>query len=411
MNLLKGILVLSAFCAGCVAGETVRPPMEDGELVTELARGNSLFALNLFRAVSAEAGNDNVFLSPYSISMALGMAYTGAAGGTADDMASVLGFPGPPADVARGFLMLTGAMNEQRPMETETGDPLVLSVSNGLWVQRDFPLLPEYTGLVTENFQAAVENLDFSGDAEGSRELINGHVAQATMDRILNLIPPGLLSGETRLVITNAVYFKGSWRHPFDPRSTAEQRFLLENGTAVTVPMMTQTEHFDYGESDEWRAVSMAYAGGGARMLLIMPEGTMQDFMEGFDTEVLETVRTGLTRRNVHLTMPLFEFTRGMPLGDVLVAMGMGSAFGERADFSGITGRRDLYISQVVHKAFVKVDEEGTEAAAATAVVMNLVSMPEPPVELLLNRPFIFLIEDTSTGSILFMGRVMDPAP
>jgi serpin B len=291
----------------------------------------------------------------------------------------------------------------------ETGDTFTLAISNGIWVENGYELLNSFTSALSAYYNASAENLDFAGDAEGSRETINSWVAESTMDKILDLIPSGMLSADTRVVLTNAVYFKASWQHPFDGHATSEGRFFLPDSSTAVVPMMTNTEHYRYASTEEWSAVTLDYAGGDASMLIILPSGDMEDFEENFSSETLDSVQSALLNRNVHLTMPRFEFTQSMLLSDILISLGMESAFGPDANFAGITGSPDLYISEVLHKAYVKVDEEGTEAAAATAVVMNMLCMPEPPVELNINRPFIFMVKDNLTGSIVFMGRVTDP--
>jgi serpin B len=282
-------------------------------------------------------------------------------------------------------------------------------VSNGLWVQNGFNLLDSFVSDIREAYSASVENLDFTGNTEGSRETINSWVAENTLNRILNLIPQGILDADTRLVLTNAVYFKASWENPFNEYSTSSREFKLTDGTVANIPMMTQTERFNYSSTNEYSAVELGYAGGSAAMLIVVPDGDFHRFEQDLNAEYLEGIRNGLSYESIKLSMPLFEFTQSMQLGDILKLMGMESAFDDRADFSGITGSRDLRISSVVHKAFVKVDEAGTEAAAATAVVMTLRAMPEAAVEMNINRPFIFFILDNETGSIVFMGRVMNP--
>lgn len=382
---------------------------EDLQGGSSLVQGNNEFALDLFNEICS-TGESNVFFSPLSISAALGMTYAGAEGETASEMADVLHFSRSPEIIAREFHHLTESLESAATSERDSGEPFTLAISNGLWVQNGFSLLDSFVSELTTCYSAKVENLDFQNDSEGSRETINSWVAESTMDRILDLIPTGVLGADTRVVLTNAVYFKASWQHQFNAHLTADGRFILENGSAVTVPMMSQEEHFSYGAADQWEAVSMNYAGGSASMLIILPAGSMDDFVNSFDEDLLNEVNESMTSQNVLLTMPGFEFTEAISLSDILKDMGMATAFSGAAVFSGMTGNRDLFISDVLHKAFVKVDEEGTEAAAATAVVMNLLCVPEPPVEMNINKPFVFLIVDNTTDAILFMGRVMDPS-
>lgn len=406
---MKFSLAAAVFLALGSCGYSEIPVIPDGVADSALVHGNNEFAFELFGEVCSLQEDGNVFLSPFSISMALGMTWNGASGETAHEMASVLNFTLPVQILNEAFRRNSEEVSSGSLHGAETGDPFTMTVSNGIWVQDEFDLLNSFVTAVTEYYSAGVENLNFTDDPEGSRETINSWVAENTMQKILDLIPGGVLSAETKLVLTNAVYFKASWLHPFNKLATSPGRFVLSDESAVEVPMMTQTEFFRYASADGWQAVSLGYAGGDASMLVILPEN-MGDFMEQFNGEMLDGITGGMSRENVNLTMPRFEFTRSMPLSDILVSMGMKTAFGSEANFRGMTGDLDLFISQVLHKAYVKVDEEGTEAAAATAVVMNLTAMPAPPVEMKVNRPFIFLIQDGTTGSILFMGRVNDPS-
>lgn len=374
-----------------------------------LAAGNTQFAFDLFSAVCAEQDGDNVFLSPYSISMALGMTWNGASGETAHEMATVLGFNMPVTLLNHAFQRINEQLTAGDPAGTTDGEPFTLTVANGIWVKEGFELLNSYVSAITEYYSAGVENLDFAGDPEGSREVINTWVAGNTMDRILDLIPPGLLGAETRAVLTNAVYFKASWEHAFEEALTYDDRFQMASGDVVQVPFMHRTEFYDYGVFGSGQAISLDYSGGTASMVIILPVD-MDSFLPDFTPSVLSDIMGRMTRNNIALSMPKFEFTRSVSLSAVLASMGMETAFGADANFSAMTGGPDLYISEVLHKAFVLVDESGTEAAAATAVVMNITSAsPVMPLEVRINRPFIFLIRDSETGSVVFMGRVMDP--
>ncbi|MBD3278610.1 MAG: serpin family protein, partial [Candidatus Aegiribacteria sp.] len=281
--------------------------------------------------------------------------------------------------------------------------------SNGLWAQEGFPFLDSFVQHVTECYGAAVENLDFIDDPDGSREVINDWVAENTMDRILDLLPRGVISEDTRLVLTNAVYFKASWSHPFEEASTYRDTFHLHEAPSIEVPMMHQTKFFRNVVHSDYTAIELPYEGDEAVMLIVMPRD-IQEFQRNLELETIQYIRQNMAATNVFLSMPKFRFTHRIGLSEVLKDMGMETAFESDADFSGFTGRRDLYISAVVHKAFVKVDEAGTEAAAATAVVANITAMPAQPTEISINRPFMFFIIHSETESILFMGRVMDPS-
>ena len=251
--------------------------------------------------------------------------------------------------------------------------------------------------------------VDFQRDPEGVREVINGWVADQTNDRITELLPQGIIDTLTRLVLTNAVYFKASWVFPFPKENTADGPFHLLDGSTVQTPMMNFDKRTMYGEVDGVQAVELPYAGFQYSAYVVVPaEGEFEEFERTLDAEAVEAILDGLRDAQVKLTMPKFEFESSFNLNETLAALGMPSAFNpSEADFSGMDGTRELYISDVVHKAFVSVDEEGTEAAAATGVVMNT-SLP-PPAELVVDRPFLFLIRHNQTGAILFVGRVLDP--
>lgn len=407
-------IILFATGSSCSADENLAVPevrsVPDAEAVQELVLGNNEFALDLFEKACGLHESDNIFLSPYSISSALGMTYAGARGQTAVEMAEVLHFTLPLEAVNRAFYSLTEALASDENSGSESGDSFTLSISNGLWVEDGFTLLDEYVAEVTRYYSAAVRNLDFSNDSEGSRETINDWVAERTMNKIQDLIPSGALNEDTRVVLTNAVYFKASWSKPFDEWSTADAQFSLAGGSTIDVPMMNQTEFFNYAATEGCRAVELDYAAGSASMLILLPDGDIEEFQQGFNADMLQTIRRRLSSTNVSLSMPKFEFSRSMSLSQVLGELGMESAFRSGADFSGFTGSPDLFISEVLHKAFVKVDEAGTEAAAATAVIMALTAIPGQPVQMNINSPFMFFILDRESGSILFMGRVMDPS-
>lgn len=413
-NLSAMTVILLIIVSGCLAENSAllleAQPITDEHAVQNLVKGNNEFAMDLYEKVCDIQESDNIFFSPYSISSALGMTYNGARGQTAVDMALVLHFTLPVEAVNRAFHSLTETLSSGDLLGAESGHPFTLSISNGLWVQNGFSLLEDYVAEVTRYYSAAVRNLDFIDDSEHSREIINDWVAESTMNKIMDLIPPGVLKEDTRVVLTNAVYFKASWRRPFDERATFDAPFTLIDGSEIDVPMMKQTEHFNFVSTEGCSAVELDYAEGNAGMLILLPDGDIREFQKDLDADMLETIRRRLSSCNVSLSMPRFEFSRSMQLSQILKTLGMESAFGGGADFSGFTGSPDLFISEVLHKAFVKVDEEGTEAAAATAVIMGLTAMPAQPVEMNLNRPFMFFILDTETGSIVFMGRLMDPS-
>lgn len=405
---MKNSILLLAMLAAAALSRSIIPAIPDSVTDSSLIAGNSRFAVELFSEISQGSEGGNIFFSPFSISMALGMTWNGATGETARDMAEVLNFDMPVYFVNRSFERITEKISSGT-VDEMGGDPLTMTVSNGIWVQDGFQLLNSFTEAVTGFYGASAENLDFTSDPEGSREEINEWVAESTMQKIIDLLAPGTITPDTRLVLTNAVYFKAGWLYPFEELATAEGGFTRGDGEKVTVPMMNQTEFFDYASSDEWQAVRMRYAGGSSSMLIILPRN-MESYLEGFGEETVADVERRLSRVNVALSMPRFEYSQSISMGDILVSMGMELPFSGEADFSAITGSPDLFISQVLHKAYVKVDEAGTEAAAATAVVMNITSAPSSVEQMIVDRPFIFLIKNDETGSILFMGLVNDPS-
>jgi serpin B len=395
----------------CISQWAFAQPEQD---LAVLVDGNTEFALELFGAIRQNAPEANLFFSPYSISTALGMTYAGAEANTEAQMASTMHFALPEERLHEAFGLLQDRLSQEyRSTISYSEEPLVLEVANAIWVEREYELLPAFMGIVEGSYLAQAINIGFSEDPGGATEEINGWVAEKTHDRIRDLIPPGALGELTRIVLTNAVYFKGSWMSQFDAELTSERDFLTAGGDEVEVQFMTQVEYFEYCSMENCRAIELPYSDGLSSMLIILPDGGLAEFEEALDREKLDAIVSGLASTNVSLEMPRFEFTCDYGLNDPLLALGMTDAFGDRADFSGMTGTRDLFISAVLHKAFVKVDETGTEAAAATAVIMDLMCYApgdiEEPIPLVLDRPFLFFVKDDVTGTILFMGRVADP--
>ncbi|MBU1676781.1 serpin family protein, partial [bacterium] len=290
-----------------------------------------------------------------------------------------------------------------------------LRVANRLWGQQGFALLPVFLATARTHYDGGYAPLDFAGDADGSREIINAWVAARTEDKILDLLQPGTVDAQTRLVLTNAVYFYGLWLHAFDPRATADAPFRTASGRDVDAPFMRQVEYLALGEADGLRILELPYDGEELSCYILLPDERdgLAELERRLDAATLDGWLSAPSRRRVRCILPRFRMTSRFELGRTLAGMGMPSAFsGSRADFSGITGDKDLVISEVVHKAFVDVFEEGTEAAAATAVTMKMTSViqEDPPVEFRADHPFLFVIRHQGTGCILFMGRVADPS-
>jgi serpin B len=382
----------------------------DDSGVPELVAGNSAFALDLYHALFDR--DANLFYSPYSISLALAMTYAGARGQTATEMAQALHYTLPQDELHPAFNALDQALASRgEQVDEEQGERFRLHVANALWGQQDFHFSPEFLDLLAEHYGAGLRLLDFQNAPEPSRETINRWVEEHTEQKIVDLLPPGSIDSLTRLVLSNAVYFNAGWMHPFAEATTQDAPFHLLDGSTVTVPMMHESERLGYAAGKGWQAVELPYVGGELSMVVLLPdEGQFEAYAQNLDAQGLAAALQSLERTQVQLAMPRFEYEAGAKLKGALTQLGMEQAFTDDADFSGMTGEPDLYIDDVYHKAYVAVDEEGTEAAAATAVVMDVKGMPMRPVEVQVDRPFIFLIRDVQTGAILFLGHVVNPA-
>ena len=416
---ILSLLVVPALLTlvGCGSGaemarseaERVAVPDVGEAHLSDLVDGNTEFALDLYQEL--RGGGGNLFYSPYSISVALAMTYAGARGETAQQMADTLHYILAGDDLHAAFNALDLELASRGGVaEEQDEDRFQLSIANSIWGQSGYSFLPEFLDVLGQNYGAGLRLLDFVNDTEESRLAINDWVSDETESKIEDLLQPGVLTQDTRLVLANAVYFNGSWLLPFLEGNTANGVFHLLDGGEATLPMMNQTEMFGYAQGDGYQVIELPYTGREASMLILLPdEDRFEEFEGSLDGERLETALQGLESQNVALAMPRFSFDARLSLGDTLAEMGMPDAFGGDADFSGMTGNRDLFIGAIEHKAFVSVDEVGTEAAAATAVVM-LESERPSPVEVVIDDPFIFVIRDTETGTILFVGRVADPS-
>jgi serpin B len=395
--------------AQLAGGESIK----DGSLSEQasLVEGNSAFTFELYQALKGEEGN--LFYSPYSISLALAMTYAGARNETAEQMADILHFILEQDRLHPAFNWLDAELaRRDESVEGKDGEGFRLNIVNAIWGQKDYEFLPDFLDVLADNYGAGLRILDFINETEKSRLIINDWVSNQTEGRIEDLIPPGEIDVLTRLVLTNAIYFNAAWEYPFDGNITAGGPFYLLDGGQVSVPMMKQTESFGYTKGKGYQAVELLYDGGELSMVILLPEaGNFEAFEEGLHAQQVDAIINDLQDTRVTLTMPKFEFDSEFRLNDTLAEMGMPIAFSPGdADFSGMTGNRELFISDVIHKAFVSVDEAGTEAAAATAVIMMRAAVSKPPVEVTIDRPFIFLIRDIETGAILFVGRVLNPA-
>jgi serpin B len=415
--LVLALLLPAVACSQAAGGELLMSdePRETSPDVSQadldlLIEGNSAFTFDLYQALKEQDGN--LFYSPHSISVALAMTYAGARGETAEEMAATLEFLLEQDRLHPAFNWLdTGLAGRGEGAQGKDGEGFRLNIVNAIWGQKDYEFLSEFLDVLAENYGAGLRILDFINETEQSRITINDWVSDQTEDRIKDLIPEGVITALTRLVLTNAIYFNAAWAYPFDDKVTANGPFYLLDGGQVTVPMMKQTEAFGYTDGEGYQAVELLYDGDELSMVIMLPDdGQFEVFEEGLQADEVSNIIDSLQLAEVALTMPQFEFDSEFSLKDTLADMGMPVAFSDAADFSGMTGSPELFIADVIHKAFVAVDEAGTEAAAATAVPMELTAMPDPPVEVALDRPFIFLIRDIETGAILFVGRVVNPS-
>ena len=347
------------------------------------------------------------------------MTYAGAGGQTASQMADTLRFSLPQDRLHPAFNALDLELASRgEGIQERGGERFRLNIINAVWGQQGHEFQEAFLDVLAESYGAGVKAADFIATPEETRIAINDWVAESTEDRIKDLIPPEVITPLTRMVLTNAIYFNASWVFPFGEADTRSRPFHLLDGGSVEVPMMRTEEEFLYTEGDGYQAVDLPYAGHELSMTVIVPDrGRLREFEESLDAGLAERIITNLGFRHVTLDLPRFEFESQFQLSETLKAMGMPDAFDSTAsDFSGMDGRSCLagdygclYIREVVHKAFVTMDEAGTEAAAATGVVMQTESAPQNPVAMTVDRPFIFLIRDRETDTILFVGRVVEP--
>ena len=403
-RLFYAIMVFAVVCGACWAGENTSRPRKRS--TAEVVKGNTAFALDLYARLGGEGGN--LFISPVSISTALGMTYAGAGGETAKQMSEVLHLPG---DRAKASGALGALLKDLEALNKAKG--CELSIANSLWGQVGYPFRPDFVAGVKESYGAGLEHVNFARETEAARQVINAWVEKKTKDKIKELILQGQVTPVTRLVLVNAVYFKGDWKVPFKEDRTKDAPFHTSADQDVTVPLMHQTEHFGYMSNGDLQVLELPYAGEALSMVVLLPReaGGLGAFEKTLTPENLGKWLKSVRRKEVEVHLPRFTMTIRYELAKTLAAMGMPLAFDAmKADFSGMTTAERLCISEVIHKAFVDVNEKGTEAAAATAVIMEgIKAVPAPPPVFRADHPFLFLIRDGKTGSILFMGRVADP--
>ncbi len=408
-SLLCAILaVLSSYGALAAPPLAASAPPSSTSDQAEIVKGSNAFAVDLYAQLSKQPGN--LFFSPESISTAFGMAYAGARGQTAIEMKHVFHFTLPPEKLHPAMGALLAEMNAQHK-------GYELRVADALWAQQDASFEPTYLKLVQSDYAAGFHRVNFKLSPETVRTTINAWVEKQTNNKITDLIGPGALNPTTRLVLTNAIYFKGNWQDQFDKEATQKEEFHLSAAQWVMTSMMHRTGGYQYYDGGTFQAIELPYAGNEISMVVLLPK----------KTEGLAALEKSFTSRSasdwiqklepvdkVILTLPRFTMTQQFELNSALTAMGMPQPFSGAADFSGMTGKPDFAISAAIHKAFIDVDEQGTEAAAATAIVMYATAMQQrfpapPPIVFRADHPFLFILLDTKSGSMLFLGRVADP--
>lgn len=389
----------------------IEAPEVLGDDKTALTDGNGAFAFALYQQLKDEGSN--LFFSPHSISTALAMTYVGARSTTEKQMAKALHFDLPQQKLHPAFNWLEQQLASRgKGAKGKDEEGFRLKVANSIWAQQNFEFMVAFLDTLAENYGAGLRILDFSSEPEPSRIIINQWVSDQTEDKIGDLIPKGAITERTCLVLANAIYFNAAWKASFSKEATQDLPFYLLNGESISVPMMRQTISFGYTEGDGYQAVELPYDGEELSMVILLPaKGNFNDFENNLSFQQADSIIGHLKKAPVYLKLPKFELlSPTFNLNQALSALGMPDAFTLDADFSGMTGNKGLFISDVIHKAFVSVDEGGTEAAAATAVIVGKsIPVPSSPVEVTIDHPFIFLIRDVNTGAILFIGRVLNP--
>ena len=383
-----------------------------------LVNGNNAFALDIYQTLRSQDGREastqagNLILSPFSVSLALAMTYVGARGQTESQMADTLHFDLAQGQLHPAFNALDQDLATRGQQISDQEQALQLNIANAVWAEQTYPFLQDFLDVIATNYGAGIRLADFINKYKSVRSEINDWVYDQTQEKIKDLLPEGVLSSDTRMVLVNAIYFKADWLSQFDAADTHDAPFHLLDGSDVTVKMMNQGIFMPYYQGDGFQAVELPYAGDTAAMDIFVPdEGNFETFESSLNSDLFNKTVNGMQPTSMMLSLPKFAFESQFNLSDTLQSMGIVDAFDpDNADFSGMTVRKDLFISNVIHKAFVAVDEKGTEAAAATAVIVDVTSAMMYDVTLTVDRPFLFVIRDKLSGQILFIGRVLDPS-
>jgi len=375
--------------------------------IESLAESNNLFAVDLFKQIHPKS--ENLIFSPYSIQTVLAMIYSGSGGTTAEEMSEVLYFPRP------GLLdpVESGLRESLEAADTMQGTDFRLA--NAIWAQENFSFLPDYLAKVKRFYDSPLSLVDFieTSNREESRKEINHWVEEKTNSRIRDLIQPGILDASTRMVLTNAIYFNGGWMFPFDIAATSSSLFHTSSQESIKTDFMHQTRSYPYYEDEEIQAISLPYKNNRMALMVILPRSIegWRMISQVLNYERINLVISGMGTREVQLALPKFRSELQINLRQELTSMGMGTPFSRHADLSGMTGEKNLYVDEVIHKAFIEVNETGTEAAAATAAIIGLKSsLRDDPVRFNADHPFVFFLLDRQTGCIIFTGRLVIPS-
>jgi serpin B len=370
--------------------------------------GNTAFALDLYREIAADPGN--VFFSPFSISEALAMTSAGARGATERQMAAALHLELPPDRIHPAFDAITRAITEPAdPGQGADGGAFTLTLDSSIWAQQGYPITLSFLDILTTDYRAELHVVDFLHDFEGARTAINCWMNQGTGQWIDGLLPAGSISSATRLVLGNAVHFSAAWKTAFDPADSRLLPFTRRDGSSVVVPTMKGSHNLAYGEADDYSALAIPYDAGQLSMVLFLPrDRTLDAFTASLTPERLTSIVEGFEPRMVAVSLPAFAIDSSLSLAGALARMGMKAAFTDEADFSGISGETGLSLDDLVHQTFIDVDEAGTEAAVATVAGFTTTAA-HLPAEIRFDRPYLFVVRDGATGTVVFMGRVEDP--
>lgn len=401
LQILLCLLLASSVFVGQSNGQAPAKALFELE-TSPMAQSNNTFAFNLYQRVREK--DDNLIFSPFSITQALGMLYAGARGATQQQIAETLALP------AEGEIDFAALSDRMRAPPAYEAVLFQLNIANSLWAQEGYALYPDYLDLLAEVFDSQLQEVDFAA-SDQTAQVINEWVSEQTQDKIDDLVNPASLGPLTRLILINAIYMNAGWALVFNESQTQDDSFTLLDGNQVTVPMMHRLDQFSYVATESFQAAELAYQQPNFSMIILLPDqgrfGTVEAMLS---VEFFEALRTQLfSPYNLELALPRFQYDTSLNLAETLIDMGMSAAFKGEADFSGIAAD-PLFVDEVTHKAFISVDEKGTEAAAATEIGLGGGGPPNEPIVFNVDRPFIYIIYEQSSGAILFIGRVLDPS-